>query len=172
MPVIASYADLSPVPWANGAGETTELVSLTDSAVLTPELRRWRLSIARLERPGPFSSLPGLARTFLITGAEVGLTIDGREHRASPESPVRFHGEDRVELTEIAEPCCAVNLMVEDVPASTADRRPRLDLTVGPDPGALFFLTLEDGRGLSRFDFITASAAEVRQGLPGVVSLG
>ncbi|MDN5661683.1 MAG: HutD family protein, partial [Brevibacterium aurantiacum] len=78
MHVITSFDDLEPVPWANGAGETTELVSLIQSQALTPNLRRWRLSIARLDRPAAFSPLPGLARTFLPIGAEVALEIDGQ----------------------------------------------------------------------------------------------
>ncbi len=63
MRALASFDDRDPVPWANGAGQTTELVSLPDSAQLTPGLRPWRLSIARLERVGPFSARPGMART-------------------------------------------------------------------------------------------------------------
>ncbi|GAA1869100.1 HutD family protein [Brevibacterium marinum] len=114
MRVITSFDELEPVPWANGAGETTELVSLTDSQTLTPSLRRWRLSIARLDRPAVFSPLPGLARTFLPIGAEVALEIDGEVHPVTSAEPKTFRGEQTVSLVELGAPCFALNLMVED----------------------------------------------------------
>ncbi|MGO3024429.1 MAG: HutD family protein [Brevibacterium sp.] len=113
MRALASFADRNPVLWANGAGQTTELVSLADSAQLTPGLRPWRLSIARLEHVGPFSALPGMARTFQPT-AEVALEIDGHMHRVPALRPVHFHGEQNVSLVDLADPCFAVNLMVAD----------------------------------------------------------
>lgn len=113
MRALASFADRDPVPWANGGGQTTELVGLTDSVELTPGLRPWRLSIASLEREGPFSALPGMARTFLPT-AEVALEIDGHVHRVPALRPVHFHGEQNVSLVDLADPCFAVNLMVAD----------------------------------------------------------
>jgi environmental stress-induced protein Ves len=113
MRALASFADRDPVPWANGAGQTTELVSPADSAQLTPGLRLWRLSIARLERVGPFSALPGMARTFLPT-AEVVLEIDGIVHPVPALRPEHFHGSQNVSLVDLTEPCFAVNLMVAD----------------------------------------------------------
>ena len=113
MRALVSFADRDPVPWANGGGQTTELVGLTDSVELTPGLRPWRLSIASLERVGPFSALPGMARTFLPT-AEVDLEIDGHVHRVPALRPVHFHGEQNVSLVDLADPCFAVNLMVAD----------------------------------------------------------
>ena len=101
MHVITSFDDLEPVPWANGAGETTELVSLIQSQALTPNLRRWRLSIARLDRPAAFSPLPRLARTFLPIGAEVALEIDGQVHSVTPAAPTSFRGEQNVSLISL-----------------------------------------------------------------------
>ena len=118
MRVLTCFDDRESVPWANGAGRTTELVSLTDSMALTPELRRWRLSIAALESTGPFSRLPGMVRTFLPT-AEVALRIGSHLHRAGPSAPLRFHGDDDVSLVELARKCFAINLMVEDPGAGT-----------------------------------------------------
>lgn len=111
MRVLTSFDDHDPVPWANGAGETTELVSLAESEHLTPHLRPWRLSIARLDHTGPFSALPGMARTFLPT-AEVVLTLDGRARRIPRLTPLDFSGDEEVVLVELSEPCFAVNLMV------------------------------------------------------------
>lgn len=164
MEIIASFADIVPVPWANGAGETTELVSLDASTALTPDRRSWRLSIARLERTGPFSSLPGLDRTFLPTDAEVVLDIAGTAHRAGPGSPLRFSGSDAVALTDLAAPTFAVNLMVvtdeATLPPLTMMLEPTtiLDPTGTAEPGESarprFALALTDGPHWRRFDLL------------------
>lgn len=161
MHVITSFDDLEPAPWANGAGETTELVSLTYSQVLTPTLRRWRLSIARLDRPAEFSPLPGMARTFLPTGAGVVLEIDGHVHSVTPTEPATFRGEQKVSLVELEEPCFAVNLMVEDDEASG---RGALELSTRFAGRGLFAVTLQSGAGHARFQLLRLDEADA---LPG-----
>ena len=168
MRVITSFDDLTPVPWANGAGETTELVSLADSASLTPSLLRWRLSIARLDRPAAFSPLPGLARTFLPIGAEVVLEIDGHVHRVTPAEPVNFRGEQDVSLVELGAPCFALNLMVEDDDGPEADDESGTHSGAGPKRRALamsrrfsdrglFAVTLNSDPGSPRFQVLDLS---------------
>lgn len=163
MRVLTSFDGLVPVPWANGAGETTELVSLADSVTLTLGLRPWRLSIAALETPGRFSSLPGLARSFLPT-AEVVLEIDGRVHRVEPRQVIRFHGEQNVELLELSRPCHAVNLMVADADAGVeeAAEAMRLSSEGGTAVGRRrFAVTLDAVPGFSRFQLLELDAGEV-----------
>ena len=169
MRALASFADRDPVPWANGGGQTTELVGLTDSAELTPGLRPWRLSIARLDRVGPFSALPGMARTFLPT-AEVALEIDGHVHRVPALRPEHFHGSQDVNLVEMAAPCFAVNLMVADegmddsahdtgtgTGSETECACGELQMGIGeqfPASRFRFVLTLEAGLDLPRFQLL------------------
>lgn len=151
MEIIASFADIVPVPWANGAGETTELVALEASTALTPDRRPWRLSIARLERTGPFSSLSGLDRTFLPTDAEVVLDIAGTSHRAGPGSPLRFSGSDAVALTDLTGPTFAVNLMVVTDEAALP---PLTMILTGESARPRFALALTDGPHWRRFDLL------------------
>lgn len=169
MRALASFADRDPVPWANGGGQTTELVGLTDSVELTPGLRPWRLSIASLEREGPFSALPGMARTFLPT-AEVVLAIDGTVHPVPALRPEHFHGSQDVNLVELAAPCFAVNLMVadDDMDDSAHDTGTgtgsetecacgELQMGIGeqfPASRFRFVLTLEAGLDLPRFQLL------------------
>ncbi|MCU4296192.1 hypothetical protein D3I60_03685 [Brevibacterium permense] len=176
MRALASFADRDPVPWANGAGQTTELVSLADSAQLTPGLRPWRLSIARLERVGPFSALSGMARTFLPT-AEVALEIDGIVHPVPALHPEHFHGSQNVSLVELAAPCFAVNLMVADdgmddsahdtgtcASGATECACGELQMSIGeqfPASGFEFVLTLEAGLDLPRFQLLELEQGEV-----------
>ena len=160
MRVITSFDDLDPVPWANGAGETTELVSLADSQALTPGRLRWRLSIARLDRAAEFSPLPGLARTFLPIGAEVVLEIDGQVQSVTPAAPARFRGEQKVSLVGLEDPCFALNLMVEVDDAAGAERDALQMSTRFTGPG-LFAVTLKSVPGHARFQLLQLEETEV-----------
>ena len=165
MDLIASFDDIAPRPWANGAGETTELVSLDESARLTPDRRRWRLSIARLDRPGPFSSLPGLDRIFCPT-AEVVLSIDGTLHRAGPGRPLRFSGDADVALTELRESCFAINLMTE-----REGDHPALTMLPAPAERPRFVLTLEPVEGWGRSTLLDLDGSEELPGRLGVIEM-
>lgn len=179
MRALASFADRVPIPWANGAGETTELVSLADSAQLAPGFRPWRLSIARLERAGPFSALPRMARTFLPT-AEVALDIDGHVHSVPANHPEHFHGSQDVSLVDLAGPCFAVNLMVADdgTDIATHDTGNESESAPGelqmsiselaPTTGARFVLTLEAGAEYPCFQLLELDPCEA---VPGGVSV-
>lgn len=183
MRVLTSFDDHDPVPWANGAGETTELVSLAESEHLTAHLRPWRLSIARLDHTGPFSALPGMARTFLPT-AEVVLTVDSHVHRIPRFTPLRFDGGVNVKLEELSEPCFAVNLIVPDQDSVAPPRR-SLSMTGpneirsaanGGDPnddenGSAFLLTIETNRDHPRFQLLELDPATAPAGHLGGVLL-
>lgn len=80
------HEDLPDVPWRNGLGTTRE-VHRDD---------RWRLSIAAITGPGPFSAFPGVDRTFVVARGELTLTIAGRAHRLRAGDLLRFPGEAAV----------------------------------------------------------------------------
>ncbi|WP_380173137.1 HutD family protein [Kineococcus sp. DHX-1] len=94
------HGDLPDVPWRNGRGTTRE-VHRDD---------RWRLSIAAVTEPGPFSTFPGVDRTFVLARGRLVLTVAGHVHRLRPGDLLRFPGEVAV----TAEPdgdVVAVNVM-------------------------------------------------------------
>lgn len=79
--------------WANGRGITREL--LRDGEA--PEGWNWRLSVATVSEPGPFSSLPGIDRVLVCAGdAPLSLSIDGRAQEVQPGHPIFFAGESDV----------------------------------------------------------------------------
>jgi environmental stress-induced protein Ves len=81
------------VPWKNGGGVTAEI------AASSPVDPLWRLSIATIERDGPFSDFSGYDRTIVpISGNGVELTFDGDERVIldKPFQPYAFRGERRV----------------------------------------------------------------------------
>jgi environmental stress-induced protein Ves len=63
------------MPWKNGGGETIEIAASPDGAGL--DAFDWRVSMARVERPGPFSLFPGVDRTLcVLEGAELTLRFE------------------------------------------------------------------------------------------------
>ena len=77
--------------WKNGTGWTREIARVPDH----PDWD-WRLSIAEIEKDGPFSSFPGFERELvLIRGNGLRLRFDQGEVRAllPPHDRIRFAGE-------------------------------------------------------------------------------
>ncbi len=81
-----------PGPWRNGGGATRELAVWPEGPAWA-----WRISVAEVEKDGPFSIFAGATRWFaVLEGAGVELDIDGRRHRLTPASaPLAFDGAAR-----------------------------------------------------------------------------
>ncbi|HQU50273.1 MAG TPA: HutD family protein [Casimicrobiaceae bacterium] len=109
---LLSPRDFRCVPWRNGGGTTMEI------ATWPPEARagefRGRVSIARLDRDGAFSTWPGIDRTFLLLdGAGVVLAHDaGEVALAALHEPYRFSGDRASSCRLVGGPARAFNLMV------------------------------------------------------------
>ena len=131
--------DYRSMPWKNGAGRTTEIAVHPPGAAL--DAFAWRVSIADVERDGPFSRFPGIDRTIvLLAGSGMRLAGPG----TSPEGPGMdrkglgmspkglgmgpkgtarevelttrfvahdFSGDDAIECTLLAGPCRDFNAM-------------------------------------------------------------
>lgn len=96
--------------WRNGFGWTREILRSPE----TGDDWDWRLSIAEIERDGPFSSFPGIERELvLLHGHGVRLRFDDGEVRevVSPHGRVRFAGERVVSGELIDGPTHDFNLM-------------------------------------------------------------
>ena len=95
-------------PWRNGGGSTRELLAWPGAA-------DWqlRISVAEVERDGPFSSFPGIERWFaVLEGAGVELALAGVQHRLTPDSaPLRFDGAAPAYCTLLAGATRDLNLM-------------------------------------------------------------
>lgn len=157
------YAELTPMRWVNGLGRTTELISWTAGRRRSPVgTAEWRLSVARLAGPAPFSPMPGVHRTFLPAGVDVTLSVNGTRRRVADHTITTFAGDDDVVLERLT-PCPghAVNLMVRagrDDPAG-----PGLVVSDTDDPGfgsCLVAVALETACGLSTFDVLTPGGVE------------
>lgn len=76
--------------WRNGGGITHEIAAEAGTSPL------WRLSVATIDRDGPFSDYAGYDRTIVPLDGEIELTIDGTTERLAPHTPFEFRGESTV----------------------------------------------------------------------------
>jgi environmental stress-induced protein Ves len=88
-------ADLVAAPWKNGGGVTREIAAYPPHAGLDAFV--WRVSVADVAQPGPFSRFPGIDRTLVLL-AGAGMRLDAatgaRAHTlAQPLDVARFPGE-------------------------------------------------------------------------------
>lgn len=92
-------ADYRAMRWRNGGGTTFEVAIGPEGAAFEPGAFAWRLSLALVERDGPFSALPGYDRVLtLVEGAGIVLDggEDGRLEVLPPHGQARFPGERAV----------------------------------------------------------------------------
>jgi len=109
---VLAPGDYRRMPWKNGGGHTLEIAVDPPDADLAHFA--WRVSIAAIERDGPFSSFPGVDRTLvLLSGNGMRLSGDGApvELRTAYE-PVTFAGEAALDCALAEGPTRDFNLMV------------------------------------------------------------
>ena len=107
--------EITPVLWRNGGGVTRELLAWP-----SPGDWAFRISVAEVERDGPFSPYPGVQRWFaVLSGGGVRLTVAGqaRELRALGQ-PFRFDGGADTQCELLAGPTQDFNLMLRQGSAS------------------------------------------------------
>lgn len=93
---------------------------MTQELVAQPaDAWRWRVSAARIDQNGPFSSYPGVQRHFaVLRGGGVHLVIDGQRHTLEPGSPALAFGGDQSCRCELIDgPTLDFNLMTRGVQA-------------------------------------------------------
>lgn len=129
------------MPWKNGGGTTTEIAISPDSAGLDDF--DWRVSMARVEAGGPFSSFAGIDRTLsVLEGEGIVLDIAGQPpaRLTTASAPLAFPGDVPTSAELIAGPITDLNVMtrrgrmahrVERRPLSGEIRiAPRADVTL------------------------------------------
>lgn len=138
--------DVAPQAWRNGGGRTRELLAW-------PGAGNWslRLSVAEVERDGPFSAYPGVERWFaIVAGAGVELRFaDARLERCLADSlPTRFDGGAAPMARLIDGPTEDLNLMLG--PGSAGWLLRAEPGAYAPPAGTLRALYAADAVGLRR----------------------
>lgn len=128
---------VAPTPWHNGGGQTRELLTRPDGA-------QWklRISLADIDRDGPFSAFPETQRWFgVVAGSGVALRFGDDERRVTTDSPpLCFDGAAAPECRLIDGPTRDLNLMVRRGTALMADAWAHQDWTDSFSERGLFTL--------------------------------
>lgn len=112
---VLRFAALRPDPWRNGGGITRQIADSGSH----PGSSTWRLSLADVERPGPFSRFPDTDRILTVVGGEgMLLHMDGQEHTVHRGRPFRFPGDAAVTATLPGGAVRALNVMTHRAAAS------------------------------------------------------
>jgi environmental stress-induced protein Ves len=109
------YFDLAavpPAPWKNGGGSTRELACWPPGAGMDD--LGWRVSVATIAAPGPFSAFAGVDRQImLLEGDGVQLASPGWQHTLNARwQPFAFSGDAAVDCTLLGGVSTDFNLML------------------------------------------------------------
>jgi uncharacterized protein len=123
--IVLREAEYVAVPWKNGGGLTREILKVPADAAAFD----WRLSLATIERPGPFSAFEGYDRTLVLVcgaGVELDFGAHGRAALCAPGQLAVFDGAWETSCTLISGPSSDLNLIVAKARAQAQVRMIRL----------------------------------------------
>jgi environmental stress-induced protein Ves len=118
--IVLSAADYITVPWKNGGGLTREILKMPQAADAVAF--DWRLSLATIERPGPFSAFEDYDRTLVLVqgaGVELDFGPHGRTSLRALGQSAAFDGGWATSCTLIDGPSSDLNLIVSRARAET-----------------------------------------------------
>jgi hypothetical protein len=120
--------------WKNGGGTTYEIVRWPDVDDFDV-----RISVAGVDRDGPFSTFPGYARMSFLLGAPIDLVVGDRtRHMSGLADSCQVSGDAAIVAKLLAGPSRLLNIFIRhDVPT-------QIGLTV-PEHPVRFAFALEDG---------------------------
>ena len=129
--------DRKASPWKNGGGRTFEIAAHPPGADF--ETFDWRISLAEIEKDGPFSRFDGVDRILSLIEGRMTLEI-GDPAQSHPletaSSPVIFAGESPV-FARLQTPLTLdINLMTRRGRCRATLERLRLDQRLAMDAGA------------------------------------
>lgn len=135
---IVQLAECQPTPWRNGGGITHDLLTWPpDSTQAGPAhgAPAWqlRVSVATIDRNGPFSRFDGIQRCFcVLSGAGVRLQLPGGTVTLRPgDAPLAFDGAAAPGCELLSGPTQDLNLMAP----RSAGRLAMRVATAGSTPG-------------------------------------
>ena len=101
------------IPWRNGGGITRELLTWPP---LSGDDWSVRISVATIDKDGPFSAFPGIQRWFaVLDGAGVQLEFGPASQTLVPgDAPLAFQGKDAPGCTLLSGSTRDLNLMSRD----------------------------------------------------------
>ncbi|QGZ66722.1 HutD/Ves family protein [Paraburkholderia acidisoli] len=108
-PEARALAALPPEAWRNGGGVTRTL-AMHDSGGNSGDA--WRISIAEVERDGPYSRFTGMTRvSFVLRGAGVVLREGALDVSLAPDEAVEYTGNAAWDARLVNGPVTVLNVM-------------------------------------------------------------
>lgn len=107
---VVRFDDVTPQPWKNGGGVTRELLAW-------PTAEHWlvRISVADIEKDGPFSEFPGIKRMItVLTGAGIWLNEPLNIDLRPKDPPCTFSGNSAPECRLLGGPVRDLNAMFNE----------------------------------------------------------
>ncbi|HET9444908.1 MAG TPA: HutD family protein [Steroidobacteraceae bacterium] len=108
-------------PWKNGGGTTRDIVTAPPGASL--DTFDWRLSLAQVDRDGPFSRFDNVDRTLVLLSGAMTLHEGERQIHLARNEPFAFAGERAIEATVGGGATLDFNVMTRRGRAKHAARR-------------------------------------------------
>lgn len=176
-----SPADYLPMPWKNGGGVTTQLAIHPAGAGLHDF--GWRISMARVGQPGPFSRFPGVDRSLaIVEGAGLTLSMPGRFLSQIDEASAAyaFPGEWHIDSTLVDGAVTDFNVMTRRNGWTHKLERLRLDRHVMLQGADDAFIYCAQGQACANEVVLTAGDAlqtgpcatlDLRADAPGLLYL-
>ena len=127
--ILLREAEYITVPWKNGGGLTSEILKVPPDATAFD----WRLSLATIEQPGPFSTFEDYDRTLVLVrgaGVELDFGTYGRAVLRTPGQLAAFDGSWATSCTLLDGPSSDLNLIVSK---TRAEARARLVRVATPE---------------------------------------
>jgi environmental stress-induced protein Ves len=123
--------DRTAVPWKDGGGVTFPVAVFPAHAGF--EDFAWRVSIAEVAKPGPFSRFPGIDRILTVLSGTMRLAgEEGDPVWLSAKShPFAFSGDGAMTADQVAEPVVDLNVMTRRGVCQASVRR-IADLATAP----------------------------------------
>jgi len=147
---ILRAADRAAVAWKNGGGITREVAVSPQGAGLDDF--DWRVSIAQVSEPGPFSIFPGIDRTLAILDGRMMLAFDAHSVTLDAASaPFAFAGDVACTGTPLDGAVTDLNVMTRRGRCSAGMERMRRGFAANALVVALATTRLGD-ETLRRFD--------------------
>src|SRR5580692_8134078 len=123
--ILLRETDYITVPWKNGGGLTREILKVPADATAFD----WRLSLATIEQPGPFSTFENYDRTLVLVrgaGVELDFGAHGRTVLRAPGQLAAFDGGWATSCTLLDGPSSDLNLIVSKTRAEARARLVRI----------------------------------------------
>ncbi len=123
--IILRESSYRSVPWKNGGGVTREVLR----APAESSAFDWRLSLATIDSPGPFSTFDGYHRTLVLVrgaGVELNFAQHGTSRLTAPGQAISFDGAWQTSCTLLDGPSTDLNLIVSKDRAQSASRSAQL----------------------------------------------